>query len=151
MSVRPDRFQSLVAVAIAATATCAALVAYMQADAAARDDRASRDSKRYATEAFGRQVAGDARTNYDYYTAYQAWNEFQSLSHSAQARGDSAAAQRYETMQQRMTRLTPLLTAPYFDAEKGVADSTAWDADVYVEEIAALREKYDAASGVKEA
>lgn len=151
MSARPDRFQSLVAVAIAVTATCAALVAYVQSDAAARDDRASRDSKRYATEAFGRQVAGDARTNYDYYTAYQAWTEFETLSNAAHARGDGSAAQRYETMQQRMVRLTPLLSPPYFDAEKGVADPAAWDADVYIEEIAALRERYDAASSVKEA
>lgn len=151
MSERADRFQSTVAVAIAVTTVLAALVAYLQADAAARDDRANRDSKRYATEAFGRQVAGDARTNYDYYTAYQAWSEFETLSGAAHARNDAGAGKRYETMQQRMVRLTPLLAPPYFDAEKGEADSAAWEADAYVEEIAALRERYDAASGVKEA
>lgn len=151
MSERPDRFQTFTAVAIALTAALTALVALLQADAAGRDDRANRDSKRYATEAMGRQVAGDARTNYDYYTAFQAWNEYATLAEAARGRGDAAAARRFEKLQKRVEPLTPLLAPPYLDAARQEADVARWEAETYVQEIAALRERYVAASGVKEA
>ncbi len=151
MSDRPDRFQALTAVAIAVTTALTALLALMQADAAGRDDRGNRDSKRYATEALGRQVAGDARTNYDYYTAFQAWNEYATLAEAARGRGDGGAARRFEKLQKSVEPLTPLLAPPYLDAAKQEADVARWEAETYVEQIAALREKYVAASGVKEA
>jgi tetratricopeptide (TPR) repeat protein len=151
MSESSDNFKRSLAVAIAVVSVLAASIAYLQADAAARDDRANRDSKRYATEAFGRRVAGDARTNFDYYSAYQAWYEFDTLAASAEKRGDARATRRYETMRERMTRITPLLAPPYFDPEKGDADVARWEADQYVEEIAALGERFVAASAVKEA
>lgn len=51
-----------------------------------RDDQANRDNKRYALEALGRQVSGDARVNYDYNTAYQSWQELDLLATSAENR-----------------------------------------------------------------
>ncbi len=51
----------IIAVVIAVITLIAAGLAFLQSDASARDDRANRDTKRYATEAMGRKVSGDAR------------------------------------------------------------------------------------------
>ncbi len=51
-----DNFKKRVAVIMAVLAALVAVIAFLQSDAGARDDRANRDSKRYATEALGRKV-----------------------------------------------------------------------------------------------
>src|SRR3972149_793787 len=99
---------------MAVIAALIAVIAFLQSDAGARDDRANRDSKRYATEALGRKVSGDARVNFDYNTAYQNWYELDLLADSATARGETAAALRYQTLRDRTLSLSPLLAAPYF-------------------------------------
>ncbi len=44
-----DVFKNRVAVIMAILAALVAVIAFLQSDAGARDDRANRDSKRYAT------------------------------------------------------------------------------------------------------
>ena len=70
-----DQFNKIIAVCIAVVTLIATVMAYLQSDASARDDRANRDSKRYSIEAFGKQVSGDARVNFDFNTAYQTYYE----------------------------------------------------------------------------
>lgn len=146
-----ERFKKIIAVFIALITLLAALTAYLQSDAAMRDDRANRDTKRYATEALGRKISGDARVNYDYFRAYQAWFELDVLADSAEKRGDTTAAKRYQTLRDRMARLSPLLAAPYFDAKSGQANFAKYEADVYLVEVTTLTEKFTAATAVKEA
>lgn len=74
-----EHFKGMVAVMIALITTLTAIVAFLQCDAASCDDRANTEFKRYALEAMGRQVSGDARVNYDYNTAYQSWYELNVL------------------------------------------------------------------------
>src|SRR4029453_12201596 len=141
-----ERFKRLIALVIAVVTVIAALIALLQSDASARDDRANRDTKRYATEAMGRKVSGDARVNFDYNSAYQSWYELDALANSATARGDEAAAKRYATVRDEVTGLRPLLAAPYFDPAKGQLDVARYEADVYLVEMTRLSEKFVAAS-----
>ena len=150
-SLSKERFNQIIAVLIAVVTVFATVIAFLQSDAGARDDKANRDSKRYATEAMGRKVSGDARVNYDYSTAYQTWYELDMLANSAEQRGDTAAAKRYQTLRDRMPGLSPLLAAPYFDAATGNVNIAQYEADVYLVEITTLTEKFVAATAVKEA
>src|SRR3990172_449296 len=97
-----DRFKNTVATIMAIIAALIAVIAFLQSDASARDDRANRDSKRYATEALGRKVSGDSRVNFDYNNAYQNWYELDLLANSAAARGETANAARYQKMRDQM-------------------------------------------------
>ena len=146
-----DHFKNRVAVIMAILAALVAGLAFLQSDAGARDDRANRDSKRYATEALGRKVSGTARVNFDYNVAYQNWDELDTLATSADAREEPDAAQRYRTVRDLMPPLSPLLAAPYFDAATGQIDVAKYEADTYLVEITALTEKFIAASSVKDA
>lgn len=146
-----ERFKRIISVVIAVITLIAAGLAFLQSDASARDDRANRDTKRYATEAMGRKVSGDARVNFDYNTAYQAWYELDTLANSASSRGDDAAATRYQQLRDEMTKLSPLLSADYFDPAKGEPNSERYEADIYVVDITALNERFTAASVVKDA
>ena len=148
---KTDHFKNRVAVIMAVLAALVTIIAYMQSDAGARDDRANRDSKRYASEALGRKVSGTARVNFDYNAAYQNWYELDLLASSAEAREEISATQRYQTARDQMLPLSPLLAPPYFDAETGQLDVAKYEADTYVVEIAALNEKFVAASTVKDA
>ncbi len=148
---KTDHFKNRVAVIMAVLAALVTIIAYMQSDAGARDDRANRDSKRYASEALGRKVSGTARVNFDYNAAYQNWYELDLLANSAEAREEISATQRYQTARDQMLPLSPLLAPPYFDAETGQIDVAKYEADTYVVEIAALNEKFVAASTVKDA
>lgn len=145
------RFNKIVAVLIAVVTAVIALVTFAQADAAARDDAANRDSKRYSLEAFGKQVSGDARVNFDYNRAYQAYYELDLLAASAEAVGDAPAAQRYRALRDDLTSLSPLLAPPYFDAAAGAVNLAKYEADTYLADIVQLQERFTAASSVKEA
>ena len=102
MQMGDEHFKGMLAVMIAVITTLTAIVAFLQGDAASRDDRANTESKRYALEAMGRQVSGDARVNYDYYTAYQSWYELNALALEATNNGDDSAARRYEKLRDQM-------------------------------------------------
>ena len=141
----------IIAILIASVTALTAIIAFLQADAAQRDDRANRDSKRYALEAFGRKVSGDARVNFDYYKAYQEWYELDLLANTATRRGEMNAARRYTTLRDKIEKLSPLLAPPYFDRAQGKVNVAKYEADTYVIEITELTEKFNAATAVKEA
>ncbi|MBL8057640.1 MAG: hypothetical protein JNK29_13135, partial [Anaerolineales bacterium] len=146
-----ERFKRLLAVLIALATLAATVITFLQSDAGARDDRANRDARRYTFEAFGQRVSGDARVNFDYNRAYQAWYELNLLADSAEAREDPAAAERYRAVRDELTRLSPLLAAPYFDAAAGEPNVAQYESDTYVVAITTLTEKYLAAAVVKDA
>jgi hypothetical protein len=146
-----DKFNKIVAVCIAVVTLIATVMAYLQGDASARDDKANRDSKRYSIEAFGKQVSGDARVNFDFNTAYQTYYEMSLLSTSAENRDDAAAAKRYQTMMEETKNLSPLLNSPYYNpASTDEPNIAKYEADTYLVDITRLRENFIAASAVKD-
>jgi len=146
-----DRFKKIIAFLIAVVTVLIAVISYLQSDAGARDDAANRDTKRYALEAFGKQVSGDARVNFDYNRAYQSYYEMDLLAQAAEVVDDQAAAQRYLALRDSMTGLSPMLAPPYFDAAQGVPNVSAYESDTYLVEITTLKERFAAASIVKDA
>lgn len=154
------RHQRITAVLMALIAVLAAVIAYLQSDSSNRDNQADRDSKRYALEAMGVEISGKARINYDYNTAYANWVDLSLLARSAAQRGDATAAQRYTTLRDHITTLSPMLAAPYFHPTANDAgyyryapdevDVYRYIADTYLTQVTALQEKYLAASMVKE-
>lgn len=146
-----ERFKRIIAIVIAVITVISAVIAFWQSDASARDDRANRDTKRYATEAMGRKVSGDSLVNFDYNSAYQTWYELDTLATSASGRGDDAAAARYLQLRDDITKLSPLLAAPYFVPEAGVVDVARYEAETYLVDITRLNENFVAASSVKDA
>ncbi|CAG0935396.1 hypothetical protein TFLX_04234 [Thermoflexales bacterium] len=146
-----DHFNNRAAIILAILAALVAVIAFLQSDAGARDDRANRDSKRYATEALGRKIDGTARLNFDYNNAYQAWYELDLLATAAANREDEAAALRYQTLRDEMAALSPLLAAPYFDSATGNVDIAKYETETYLTDVTVLSEKFNAASAVKDA
>jgi tetratricopeptide (TPR) repeat protein len=147
---KQDNFNRVIAILIAFVTLFAAVLAYLQSDAGGRDAQANRDSIRYALEAFGQNVSGNARVNFDYNTAYQSNYEYQVLSSSAKNREDAKAEKRFETMASETTKLSPLLSDAY-KGKDGTPQTLKYEADVYLVNVTELMEKYTAASSVKEA
>lgn len=147
-----NAFRRLIAISIAIVTLLTAVLAYLQSDAGARDDQANRDGMRYALETFGQQVSGDARVNFDYNVAYQAYYEYLLLSNSASNREQEDAALRYQTLADETVLLSPMLQSPYYDpAGSEEPDVARYTSDIYTVQITALLEKYLAASAVKDA
>jgi tetratricopeptide (TPR) repeat protein len=150
-SVKFD-FNKGIAVLIAVVTLITAMVAYLQSDAGGRDDQANRDGMRYMLESFGTQVSGDARVNFDYNVAYQAYYEYQLLSNSAANRGDDLLSENYSQLAGEMTQLSPMLQPPYYDetADEG-PDVSLYETESYLVKITDLFERFTAASAVKDA
>jgi len=146
-----DRFNRIMAVAIAVVTLFIGVITYLQSDAGNRDDQANRDSKRYSIELMQRKISGDARVNFDYNTVVQAYYELDLLANSAENSGDQAAAERYRKIGERMMSLSPLLSKDYYNAETGDLKTAKYEADVYLVDAVALSERFEAASNVKDA
>lgn len=145
-------FNKTIAVLIAVVTLIAAIVAYVQSDAGGRDDQANRDGMRYMLEAFGGQVGGDARVNFDYNVAYQAYYEYNLLSASTANREDELASGNYAKLADDMVTLSPMLNSPYYDKAADEAPKVStYEADTYLVKITSLLEKFTAASNVKDA
>jgi len=145
-------FNKTIAVLIAVVTLITAVVAYAQSDAGGRDDQANRDGMQYMLEAFGAQVSGDARANFDYNVPYQAYYEYNLLANSASNRGDDIAAENYSQMAGEMLQLSPLLQEPYYNEETDDAPAVSlYESDVYLVKVTSLMENFTAASAVKDA
>lgn len=149
---RKFNFNKTIAVMIAVVTLITAIIAYLQSDAGGRDDQANRDGMKYMLEAFGRQVSGDARVNFDYNVAYQAYYEYSLLANSTANRENRSASDDYAVLADEMILLSPMLQPPYFDKAAEDAPALAkYEADTYLVRITDLMERFTAASAVKEA
>lgn len=143
-------FNRIIAVMIAVLTLLTAVVAYLQSDASGQDDQANRDGMRYMLEAFGNQVSGDARVNFDYNVAYQAYYEYSLLASSTANRDNLVASDNYTELAGEVQQLSPMLADPYFDEENG-PNVAQYEADTYLVKTTGLLEKFVAASAVKDA
>ncbi len=149
---RKLNFNKTVAILIAVVTLITAVVAYVQSDAGGRDDQANRDGMMYMLEAFGTQVSGDSRVNFDYNVAYQAYYEYNLLASSTANRDNPAASDNYAALAEEMVALSPMLQPPYYDAAAADAPAVAqYEADTYLVKITDLLERFTAASAVKDA
>jgi tetratricopeptide (TPR) repeat protein len=152
-----ERFKKLIAVLIAVTTVFAGLLAQLEAEAGARDDRAARDAKKASLAAFGQQIRGDAEASYHYYTAFEQYRELETLKEAAEARNDEKSALRYETMGMSLLDTSPLLSGKdpsgkaYFDYENEYEpDLARFQADNYYVGVQTNLQNFKAASKVKD-
>ncbi len=146
-----DPFERFVAFLIALAMLLAAVVGFLQADAGARADRYNRNAQQFAVQAMGRQISGATQVAYAWSDAYQAWDELNTLALAATGSEDDAAA-RYKAVRDRVAKLSPLLTTPYFDPTgQDVPDIAGYEADIYLVETTALTERYTAAAELDDA
>lgn len=145
-----ERFKRFLAVMIAVVTTFAAVLAYLQSEAGFLDDRANRDTKLYSLEALGFKVAGDARSNFEFNSVYQAWDEMDTLMVTAEE--DPAREAVYERVRDGLSRFSPLFDAKtgYFDKKEGAPDYGRFEAETYVDDLEVLLQKYKAAAVVKD-
>jgi hypothetical protein len=142
-----ETFKRITAIAIATVTIIAAVVAFLQTDADARGTRANRDAQRYAIEALGTRASGGSQVDYGWYGAAQAYYALNSLALTAIQSDDQQAAERYRSVRDKLTALSPLLQEPYFDPEGGFyPDRTSYAADVYLVQATELSELYNASS-----
>lgn len=144
------KFNQLCSVTIAVITIMAAILAYVQTDAGHKDDRANRDSKRYALRSFGLKVRGHSEAKFAYHEAFKTYYELNRLSYHAEQAGHDASSDIFEEAAEELTRHSPLFK-DYFDPEEGSADVQRFEADLYVREVARLEQEFKAASDVKAA
>jgi len=138
-----DRFGRVMAIVMASLAILAAGLAFLEVDARSRSATASRQARRFATEALGHRSSGEAQAGYGLYSA-QAWYELGILAHAAEQSYDAVAVQRYQQVRDRLAELSPFLD----DYE---ADLARYEADVYLMETTALSERSVAAMAQEDA
>ena len=137
-----EPFEKIVAILIALVTLIAAIAGYLQVDASARSKQALRDSQTYVIQAVGLKASGLAQTS--------AWTdilrlreELLSLAILADDSDQTAAAERYQLLADRVAALSPVFSPPYFDpAGDQVPDVAAFEADTYLVEATALSEQF---------
>jgi tetratricopeptide (TPR) repeat protein len=145
-----DRFNQLCSVTIAVVTIIAALLAYVQTDAGHLDDRANRDSKRYALKAFGLKVRGHSEAKFAYHEAYKTQYELNRLAYHAGEMDQDVTADIFEEAAVELTRHSNLFK-DYSDPDTGEVNVERFEADLYVRDVARLEQEFKAASDVKAA
>ena len=141
-------FTQLVTVLIASATVLAAVLAYLQSDADDKSADAGRDAQRYAAQSLGLQASGAAQVGYDYSDAARAWKQLDVLATTAQQSDDTAAAELYASARDKMTKLSAILAAPYFDAAtQQVPNVSRFEADTYLTKAGELSERSDIEAG----
>lgn len=152
-----EKFQKFLAVLIAVVTVFTAVIAQLESEAGANDDRAGRDAKKASVAAFGAQVRGNAESNYAYYTAFEQYRELDTLRMAAEERGDEKSANRYEEMETALLTTSPLLSGKdskgkaYFDpANDWEPDVARYEAETFYVEVQRDMQNFKAASSVKD-
>ncbi len=144
-----ESFNQVIALLIALVTLLAAIVALLQNDAGARDDEANRLAQQAAIQQMGQRISGEVKVGYAENDAYRTWLELDTLRLSADDLADGEAVQRYSTVQEKITALSPLLASPYFEPEMVEPDFARFEADAYVVDTTRLSEQFTAYFAVK--
>lgn len=145
-----DKFDRVCSISIAVITVMAALMAYFQTDASHRDDRANRDSKRYALEAFGLKVRGESKAKFAYHQAFKTYYELHRLSYHAEQMEEDTTSGIYGEAAEALTSHTRLFK-DYYDTETSEVNIAKFEADSFVRRVAELEQNFQAASAVKAA
>jgi tetratricopeptide (TPR) repeat protein len=146
-AVEPEsetRFESFVSILIATVTIMAAVTAFMQTYANSQVGRANRLAQQYSIEATTRRLSGTVQFSYDWQGAFQTWRELDLQIIAAQQDGDTATAERYRALRDRIVPLSPLLQAPYFDPQTLWPDPARYEADLYLVEATRAGEHFAA-------
>ena len=147
-----EPFERLVAILIAVVALVAAIAAFLEAHAGSASDRFERDAQQYGLQAVGLRTRGEVQVGYALSDAYRLWLELDTSAFSAEENEDFASATRFKSLRDEVEQLSPLLQAPYFDANAGtLPDINAFESNLYLVESTALSERFANAANVSDA
>ncbi|MBI3913303.1 MAG: tetratricopeptide repeat protein [Chloroflexi bacterium] len=146
-----ERFRQMMGFLIVTVALITALVLLIQHDAGVMTATVRRAANRYAIEAMRVRSTGENRVGYDVNTAYQSWLELDMLASAAEKAGDNAAAARYRSVQDQITKLSPLLGEKYFGAQQTEPDFAGYESATYLVAATALAERATMSFAVGEA
>jgi tetratricopeptide (TPR) repeat protein len=145
-SPNQKRFDNLVTILIASVAIWVAITAYFQNYAANLSDQARRRAQQFAIEATKREINGVIQFSYDWQSAYQTWYELDLQITAAEQNGDTAAVQRFKSLQKNIIPLSKLLGPQYFDPNGGGLDTLKYESESYLVDATRLSETYLAES-----
>lgn len=143
-----DKFNQLCSALIATVTVLAGLMTFVQAKAAHHDQRAGRDSQRYALQAFGLKVRGHAESNFAYNEAFKTYYGLYGLSNHASEMDQDVTSAVYQEAADQLTSHSRIFK-DYFDSEAGSVDILKFEADLYVREVARLEQNFQSAAQVK--
>lgn len=145
---KEDRLEKLVSILIATVTILAAVTAFFQVYASTQAGQANRQAQAYSIQATTRRVSGAVQISYDWQGAFQTWQELDLQATAAEQDGDTAAAERYRQLRDRLASVSPLLQAPYFDTALNWPNLNSYEADVYLVESERWSEKFAAAAAL---
>ena len=146
-----SRLNIAVAIVIAALAVVGAFITKFESEASTMSNQASNDEQLYYYQAIGKQISGDANSNYEFGTAYQLWHEYDLLYKGATLRADEELASTYLGLRDELSETSKLLKEPYFLPEDGKVNLSLYKADTYTTSILELQEQQSAAGDVSSA
>jgi tetratricopeptide (TPR) repeat protein len=145
-SGQEQRFEKFVSILIASVTIWAAITAFYQTYASTEASKANRRAQEYSIAATQKRVTGSIQFSYDWQGAFQIWRELDLQITAAEQEGDNAAAQRYRTLRDYMTTVSPLLQEPYFDGNW--PNSSKYEADLYLVEATRSSEHFAAEAAI---
>lgn len=144
-----ERFEKFVTVLISSVAILVAVTAFLQNYAANLSDVSRRRAQEKALNATSKQINGAIQYSYQWQGAYQTWREIDLQIVAAEQSGDTAAAERYRQLKDKIAALSPMLSRDYFDPSvSSYPDIYKYQSDAYYVEATRLNEEYAAESEV---
>jgi hypothetical protein len=138
-----ERFDKIATFLIASVAILVAITAFLQNYSANISDVAKRRAQERALDATTREIYGTIQYSYQWQGAYQTWKEIDLQIVAAEQSGDTAAAERYRQLKNKIAALSPMLSPDYFDpAADFYPDTYKYESDAYLVESTKLAEQY---------
>jgi tetratricopeptide (TPR) repeat protein len=147
-----DPYGYIVAMMVALAAILATVIGYMDVKVNAEASQVGNQAQQYAIQAMGLKSRGEVETGYAWTEAYRQWLTWDTKATLARQSGDEATAKRYEAVRDKTTKLTPLLTAPYFDQQTdNQPNLRAFEADAYLVQAITLQELFSSKTALSDA
>ena len=138
-----ERFDKLVTFLIASVAVLVAITAFLQNYTSNISDVAKRIAEERALDSTTRNIYGTIQYSYQWQCAYQTWREIDLQVIAAEQSGDTAAAERYRKLKDKIAALSPMFGPDYFDpAVDYLPDTYKYESDTYLVESTKLTEEY---------
>jgi tetratricopeptide (TPR) repeat protein len=147
-----SRSEKMVSFLIASVAILAAIITSLQTYTSGKASEAKRISSQFAIQAMQVKASGETRVSHDRQGAYQTWYELDLQALAAGIAGDAAAAARYRAVRDKIAKLAPIFSAPYYDPNtSSYPDVARYESDVYLVESTRLSEKFTAYNALGDA
>ena len=141
-------FDNLISFLIATVTVILAVISVLQIDASHTSEKANRAAQQLSMQVTEKRISGIMQFNHDWYGVYSRWVEGERRAISADQENDAAARDRYETLRNNLSMLSPLLREPYFDPEKQFINTSKYAAELYIVDATDLLEQFSAMSKV---